>query len=195
MRAGKHGQAESYNKYTGPSVSEVLVFQNLKNETEDEPVGFNYAKERRKFEDEWVKLRKQYREAGFSEEGIAAMRDYDEEVFRQQRRYYTHTQELPLEIDEDNDEAGTSLFEKFESLRATFDESDFDSRFAWVDTVDDPDLVARLKLLKESDLELLTLYAIDGYSQPEIARLLGGTQQNISLKINRIKNFLKKARD
>jgi len=155
-------------------------------------VGFNYAKERRKFEDEWVKLRKQYRETGFSEEGIAAMRTYDEEVFRQQRRFDNHSQELPTEdFGEDGSENRTSLFEKFESLAVTFDESSFEGRYAWVDSVSDPKLAAKLKRLKEKDLELLTLYAIDGYSQPEIARLLCRGQATISEKLTRIKKLLK----
>lgn len=154
-------------------------------------MGFNNAMERRRFENEWAKLRKQYREAGFSEEGIAAMREFDEETYLSNRRYAEHTQELPVEIDEDDDEAGTSLFGKFPSLTVTFDESNFDSRYAWVDTVGDPALASRLKLLKKSDLELLTLYAIEGYSQPEIARMQDCSQKVISLKMTRIKTFLK----
>ena len=156
-------------------------------------MGFNNAKERRKFEDEWVKLQKQYREAGFSEEGIAAMRAYDEEVFRSNRRFGEHKQELPIEdFGEDDTENRTSLFGKFESLTISFDEGDFEDRYAWVDTIDDPALASKLKLLKESDLELLTLMVVDGYGQREIARMLGLNHNAIWKKINRIKIFLEK---
>ena len=156
-------------------------------------MGFNYAKERRKFEDEWVKLRGQYRAAGFSEEGIAAMREFDEEMFRSQRRYDNHSQELPIEdFGEDDSENRTSLFGKFESLTASFDEGNFDGRYAWVETIDDPALASKLKLLKESDLELLTLMVVDGYGQREIARMLGFNHNAIWKKITRIKIFLEK---
>ena len=154
-------------------------------------MGFNNAKERRKFEDEWVKLRKQYREAGFSEESIAAMREYDEEAYRSNRRFEEHSQQMPSEdFGEDGDENRTSLFGKFGSFAVTFDENDFESRYAWVDTVNDPKLASGLKQLKESDLELLTLIAVDGYGQREIARLLGCNHNAIWKKIARIKKFL-----
>ena len=156
-------------------------------------MGFNYSKERRKFEDAWVKLRAEYRAAGFPEDKIDAMYIFDEEVFRSERCYQSHNQPLPSEdLGGDDREYRTSLFAKFEQLSVAFDESDFPGRYAWVDTIDNPDLVSRIKLLNQSDLELLTLFAIDGYSQAEIAHFLGCSQQNVSLKIVRIKSFLKK---
>ena len=155
-------------------------------------MGFNYGKERRQFEAEWVKLRRQYREAGFPEDKIDAMYAFDEKVFRQRRSYENHNQPLPSEdFGEDDSENRTSLFGKFESLAVSFDDSEFDGRFDWVDTVSDPALTYRLKQLKQADLELLTMIAIEGYSQSEAARLLGCSQKNISLKMTRIKKFLK----
>jgi len=155
-------------------------------------MSFNNALNRRKFEEEWKKLREQYRKAGFSEESIQAMRTFDEEAYRSDRRYAEHNQELPSEdFGDDDGENATILFSKFESLSVSFDESDFETRYAWVDTVSDPRLVYRLKCLKEKDLELLTLIIVDGYRQPEIARLLGCSQQNVSLKMTRIKKVLK----
>lgn len=156
-------------------------------------MGFNYAKERRKFEAAWVKLRKQYRAAGLPEKDIEAMYTFDRELFRQERRYELHNQPLPSEdFGEDDTENRTSLFGKFEQLSAPFDESDFADRYAWVDTIGDPALASRLKRLKASDLELLTMIAIEGYSQTETARILGCSQKNISLKMTRIKLFLRK---
>jgi len=78
------------------------------------------------------------------------------------------------------------------SLTVTFDESDFGGYLSWIETLDTPDLAARLKRLKADDLELLTQFAIEGYSQSEIARLMGCSQQNVSLKITRIRTFLKR---
>ena len=154
-------------------------------------MSFNNALNRRKFEEEWKKLRVQYREAGFSEESIQAMRAFDEEAYRSDRRYADHNQELPSEdFGDDDGESATILFSKFESLSVSFDESHFESRYAWVDTVSDQGLARRLKCLKEKDLELLTLIVVDGYRQPEISRLFGCSQQNISLKITRIKKVL-----
>ena len=137
-------------------------------------MGFNNARERRKFEKAWKTLRKQYRDAGFSEEGINAMRAFDEDAYRGERRFYEHTCPLP------------------EDIAVPFDESCLTGRHAWADAIDDPALAFGLKQLTRDDLELLTLFAFESYSQPEIARLLGCTQQNISKRIGGYKNNLKK---
>lgn len=156
-------------------------------------MGYNYSKERRKFEDTWVKLRVEYRAAGFPEDKIDAMYIFDEEVFRSQRRYQSHTQPLPLEdFGGDDRKYRTSLFAKFEQLAVSFDVSEFSGRYAWLDTIDNENLVSRLKQLNQSDLELLTLIVIEGYSQLEVAKLLKRDQSVISRKFTRIKKFLKK---
>ncbi len=154
-------------------------------------MGFNNGKERRKFEDEWRKLRQQYRDAGFSEQGINAMRAFDEDTYHSRRRFEEHTQPFPEEdFRVDGGGSKRSLFDKFTTLSASFDENSFTGRFAWVDAVDDPKLATGLKRLNRDDLELLTLYAIESRSQPEIARILGCSQKNISTKLTRIKKVI-----
>ena len=179
---------QRYSTLSLPSASDI--FQDFR-KMEDAPMGFNYAKERREFEAEWKKLRQQYREAGFLEDKIDLMYDFDDEAFRKRRGYVNHNQFLPPEDFGGDGEQRTSLFGKFECLAAAPDEGAFTSRSNWVDGLSDPALTYRLKLLKQTDLELLTLFVIEGYSQTEIARLQGCSQKNISLKITRIKNFLK----
>ena len=155
-------------------------------------MGFNNGKERRKFEDEWKKLRQQYRDAGFSEQGIDAMRAFDEDAYRSRRRFEEHTQPFPEEdFRVDGGGSKRSLFDKFTTLSTSFDESSFTGRFAWVDAVDNPALVTVLKRLNSDDLELLTLYAIEGHSQTEIALLLGFTKQYVSKRIRAIAEKLK----
>lgn len=155
-------------------------------------MGFNNGRERRKFEDEWKILRERYREAGFSEDGIDAMRAFDEDAYRSRRRFEEHNQPLPAE---DFIESGSvnrrTLFDKFETLTVSFDENSFPGRHAWADAVGDPALSSKLKRLKDDDLELLTLFAIEGYTQPEIARLLGCSQQNISKRLGVITKKIK----
>ncbi len=155
-------------------------------------MGFNNGKERRKFEDEWKKLRQQYREAGFSEHGIDAMRAFDEDAYRSRRRFEEHTQ--PLFSEDVGGGAplyGQSIFTKSNNYSTSFDENSFTGRHAWVDAVDDPALASSLKRLNDEDLELLTLYAIEGRSQPENARLLGCDQSVVSRKLSRIKKLLR----
>lgn len=61
-------------------------------------MGFNYRKERKKFEDQMEEDEKKYRAAGMSDEQITLMREYEEEQFRHERVYGLHTvseQEVP----------------------------------------------------------------------------------------------------
>jgi len=154
-------------------------------------MGFNYAKEKLRFDAEWLKLADEYRAAGFDEAGIQAMRDFDWDVFRQRRTYENHTQDLPSEvIDDDGDDGCSTLFKKFNSLTSGFDESAFTGRYDWIEAIESPVLAGKLKNLSDSDKELLTLLAFDGYTQTEIAAMQGVTKVVICKKIKRIKNIL-----
>ena len=156
-------------------------------------MGFYYAKEKAAFEAKWSILRAEYEKAGMSQTAIDSMHKFDWNGFRAQRIYCDHNQSMPdTYLVNDADEGRSSLLHKFAALSMTFDEADFPGRYAWVDSIDNADLAAKLHLLPAKNLELLTLYAIDGYTQAEIASLLGRNQSVVSRKINRIKKFLKK---
>ena len=155
-------------------------------------MGFNYAKEKAQFEAEWTKLQKEYTAAGMAPEDIESMRTYDWDMFLSRRNYENHTQPLPdTYFSGDSLDGQSPLFRKFASLTIAFDEEDFLGRYKWIDSVGSVALSLKLKNLSKKDLELLTLYAIDGRTQAEIASLLGRDQSVISRKIRRIKNFLR----
>jgi len=65
------------------------------------------------------------------------------------------------------------------------------SCFAWIGEIEDERLLSALENLSDSDLELITLYAYEGYDTVEISKAFGKTKQNISKKIQRISNFIK----
>lgn len=154
-------------------------------------MGYNYAKEKRKFDKEWERLRLEYKAAGMPEQVIRALYDYDCQWFRSRRIYMNHNQELPEETIPRDSENRSGLRHKFETMNSSFDESMFSGRFAWVETIEHSELVDKLKQLKAEDLELLTLLVIDGYSQTEIARMRGCSKTAINKKIIRIKKSLK----
>ena len=153
-------------------------------------MGFNYTKEKLRFDEEWTKLAGEYRAAGFDEEGIQSMRDFDWDVFCKRRTYENRNQELPSEaFDGDSDECST-LFAKFDTLTTGFDENAFSGRYDWIEAIDNSVLVGKLKALSDNDKELLTLLTFDGYSQTEIAAIQGVSQQAINKKLRRIKIIL-----
>ena len=65
------------------------------------------------------------------------------------------------------------------------------SSFSWIGEVEDERLLAGLEKLSREDLELLTLYAHEGYTVTEISKLFGVSHPTISIKIKRITKFLK----
>lgn len=153
-------------------------------------MGFNYAKEHRKFEAKWKKLRKEYEEAGMDEDAIEQIYQFDREVFCSERSYGNHTQPLPDMRVSENAADHSTLLRKFESLSCELNELAYSDRYFWTDTIDSPELASKLNRLAIPDLELLTLYVIDGYKQREIAGLLGCSQSVISRRLKKIKNFL-----
>lgn len=160
-------------------------------------MGFNYGLEKKKFDQEWEKLRREYREAGMDEASIEAMHEYDWDRFNAERAYANHTQRMPDQIFDDDgdtpDEDRSSLLDKFiDAFGVMPREVDDSRRYSWMDEIDSPELYARLRKLSSDDIELLTLFIFDGYTVTEIAALLGVSHPTISKKLTRIKKFLKK---
>lgn len=153
-------------------------------------MGFYYAAEKKRFEQEWAKLRKEYEEAGMSPETIQLLYEFDLEFFRSQRTYENHTQAMPSEYISDDGVDHSTLFRKFENSTVTFDETDFSGRYAWVDTIEDPHLAFLLPRLSNADLELLTFLILEEHSQQELAQKWGWSQKAVSRRFLRIKKFL-----
>lgn len=136
-------------------------------------MSWNNGYETKKFKKEQERIAKQYRNHGASEELINEMLEFLLAQFREERTYREHTESFEI----------TEYLSK--------DNTEFHSRYWWIEEISDPNLVKKIKSLSKDDIELLTLYAISGYTQDEIAQMKGCTKQNIQKKIRRIKNFLK----
>ena len=153
-------------------------------------MAFNYAKEKRSFDAQWLKLEDEYRAAGFDEAGIQAMRKFDWNEFCHRRTFENRNQELPSEVIDDSEDNGCStLLKKFSSLTDSFDENSFSGRYDWIEAIDNSALAERLKRLNDSEKELLTQFIFYDYTQAEIAAMQGVSQSAVSQRINRIKKF------
>lgn len=154
-------------------------------------MAFYYAKEKRGFDREWEKLRSEYTTAGMSGEDIDKLYAFDWDWFCSRRRFMNHTQGLPAEnIEGDDSKEQSSLIQKFASFSVSLDETLMGGRYGWVEEIEDGELLDKLRQLSTDDLELLTLIAIEGYSQSELARKTGAVQSVISRKLTRIKKLL-----
>ena len=129
-------------------------------------MGFNYGYEKKKFDSRWKRLEVEYCDAGMSEEQIAAMKEYDWAWFCSQRVFQNHTQPIPCE--QYDEVCGQSqLFRKFASLSYQWDVDKIDqTRYGWLASVENEQLLLRLKKLSKKDLELLTLLFVDGLHMP-----------------------------
>lgn len=154
-------------------------------------MGFNYAKERRKFEAEWRKRRQEYEQAGMDPDAVDALYRFDLDEFRSRRRYETWTQPMPDRYPTEDHVGTVSLQKNYKRLSTTFDEADFFGEAAWLDTIEDSTLLKRLRKLPQKDLELLQFIVLEGHTQEELAQKWHCSQSSISKRFLRIKKFLR----
>ena len=157
-------------------------------------MSWNNAYETRKFEAKQKKQAEEYSALGMTEEQIQAMYEFDLEQFNSERRYREHTQAfIPDNFDEeDDDDEKLSIFEKFKDvLTASIEDSGTESRYWWVEEIDNHALAKALKNLSQDQIELLTLMVVDGYGQAEIAGIMNVSQSAISQRLTTIKKILK----
>ena len=153
-------------------------------------MGFNYAKERRKFEARWKQLRKQYEAAGMSEFAIEQIYLFDLGVFRSERAYVNHTQRRPDVYITDDSANHSTLLQKFKNLWVNFDESEFYSKNGWIDTIENQMLLKKLQQLSIEDLDLLKFIVLEGHTQEELAEKRRCSQRSISKRLKKLIKFL-----
>lgn len=158
-------------------------------------MGFNYAAEKKKFETLWARLRREYKATGMSDAAIQKMHDFDWEVFKQERIYRLHTQDLGIGIfDEPSAEQAdkSALMKKFLESVSRWDDYTTASRYGWIEGVGDQRLVRVLKRLSISEKELLTKYCIEDKTQQEIAAEMGISQRAVGKQLQQLKKYFKK---
>lgn len=150
---------------------------------------FNYALERRKFENQWKLLRKQYQEAGMNEEAINQIYEFDLQWFNSERKYIRHQTDL-AENATVYDLPSSDIEEILPGSRA-LNVIPVD-RHWWINEIEDEKLQHRLVSLSDSDIELLTALVFEGKTQTEFALAKGTSQQSISRRFQQIRKILEK---
>ena len=154
-------------------------------------MSFNNGNERRKLNAKWEHLRVQYREAGMSKEAIQAMYEFDLDVLNSERAYDANTVAV-CDGDDDKDARKAADFKQYEAaITVTDTYHETKSRFAWIGEIENEQLLTALETLKVEDLEIITMYAYEGYDITEISKVYGVSRPTISIKIKRITKFLK----
>ena len=113
---------------------------------------------------------------------------YDWENFKKERIYAIHTQEFrEAQYDNGNSQEDKSpLFKKFLSAISRWDNYAASTSTGWIEDITDERLAARLKELSQEDLELLTQFIIQGFTQSDLEQMGYGKQYKISRRISRL---------
>ena len=158
-------------------------------------MGYNHGLEEKKFEARWKKLRVEYAAAGMSKDAIDAMEEFDREQMNQDRRYYENTQGYDFRKADGTAEENKSksYLQKFgERLHVEAKITNPDRRDAWIDELDDENLVSAVKALSPDEINLLTMLVYEGYTHKQISRVYGKGRSSITEKIGRIAKKIKK---
>jgi DNA-directed RNA polymerase specialized sigma subunit len=156
-------------------------------------MSWNDGYERRKFEAKQKKQAEEYRALGMTEEQIQTMYEFDLEQYKSDRRYRMHTQQFTssdFDEGEDDDSESTLLQKFYDVLTVTIEDSGAKSRYWWIEEIDNPNLLRKIKLLPQDYIELITLFVFEGYSKTEIACKIGCKPYHITRKFARIKKCL-----
>ena len=159
-------------------------------------MNWNNGYERRKFEARQKKQAEEYRALGMSEEQIQSIYEFDLEQFNSERRYREHTQAfLPDDFDEnEDDEEKLSIFEKFKDVLTTsIEDGDNQSRHWWIEEIDDSYISEALRMLSQTDLEILTQMVMDELKHEDIAQIMGISVRTVERKRAYFRKIFKKA--
>ncbi len=158
-------------------------------------MNFNYSYEKKKFEQEWAKLEKEYGQAGMSDKDIQEMKNFDYDCFKLNRNTVLHTYDLQFCNDFDdngNDDFGNIDLSKVEYITVKEQEKvETHSRFWWIEELDSNELIQKVKTLSYQELDLLDLHIFSDLTLKEISKLRGIPYRTIKRKFEKIKKLLK----
>ncbi len=138
-------------------------------------MGYNYSREKRKFDAEWKKKEAWYRESGMSEEVIQEIFKYDWAEFNSTRKFYRYMEDVDVErIPEKSCDILESALSK-----------------EWPELLDSPETVRKIRKLPADYIEIIEMLYFENLTQWEIAERMSCSQQNIAKKIEKIKKILK----
>lgn len=148
-------------------------------------MGFNYAREIKKFKNKWERLRIEYRNAGMSEEAIGKIYEYDYSVFKKNRTYYRRRHSASFFMPDKSSDL----------VSVTDDSSSYHSRYWWIDDIENPLILSYIKKLPPKDIELITLCIFEGYSQRKAAEIVGLAPSTVCYRLKKIKKIIKNISD
>jgi len=159
-------------------------------------MGFNYGLEKKRFNAEWDRLRREYQSADMSDAMIQAMHEYDWEQFKRERIFRIHNQPFEGSLFPEGDMTEETQAPVMKRYIAQFsvppDSISTWSRSAWIEDLDTPELAERVKSLSRDDLVFLSYLIADGLSRAELSRRLNISRAAVTKRLSRIQKVLEK---
>lgn len=139
-------------------------------------MSYNHGLEEKKFKEQWQKTAEEYRQSGMTEEQIAAIYEFDREVFNSDRRFKERTVGLF-----DNENSKTLM---------VYDDYSAYNRYSWIDEIEDMEVYSQIMSLPEIWREAFTMYIFDGYTQKDISSKILKPRRTIASWIGKIAEIL-----
>lgn len=140
-------------------------------------MGYNHGLEKKKFDIEWQKNEKLYRELGMTDEQISAIWEFDYETFLSDRAYLEKKQDL------------SDYEDTLQSSDGIIDESNIDEN--WHEYISDVDKRRRLSELRPEQRRAYYLCKVLNMKQEDISLIINKPQTTISYWIVKISKLLK----
>lgn len=104
-------------------------------------MGYNYSREKRKFDAEWKKKEEWYRESGMSEEAIQEIFAYDWAEFNSTRKFYRYMEDVDVE------RVPKKSCDILESALAK----------DWTELLDSPEMLRKIRQLPTDYIEIIEM--------------------------------------
>lgn len=131
-------------------------------------MAYNHRKEEKKWLIWKEQEEKQMRELGVDEDTIQRLHTYDWQQFNKERQYQQRWREMPEKLEQHPEQEWKVTSELL------------------LEEIEDERLLAVLRGVDKSTLRIL-LYMVQGYSSPEIERLMGIKEATIRKRISRLR--------
>ena len=135
-------------------------------------MSWNNGYERKRFEKKLERQKKEYKELGMTDAQIAVMEAEDWDMFRSNRRYYSHTQ--PLEYyDGFDDESRNPLLLHFKRNISVLISPDYSNKEWWIEEIENEKIYNIIKKLTGEERTILSMLVFEGLPQNEVCRRCG----------------------
>lgn len=159
-------------------------------------MSWNNSCEKKKFYSKQCAMVTKFRKAGMTKEQIKEICIFDFDVYKSNRRFFEHTQALEFGVADSTvtaDDAFSTMYDKY------LDELSVDecialrsqSRYAWIDDIDDERLLKTISELTDNEIKLLSVIVFEKYTQREAAMMFSISPQRVSCMYTNIKNKLR----